>query len=258
MKTSPNLRLLSFGLACLPIGVSAALVDYHFDDNSTIFDPVVSVTEVSASDFSGGAGISMPTGTSAVAESGRSLFSTNRGFNQLDLSGAVTASDFFFFDLTIDPGSQVDFSSISFYSLRRENVDGDPNDDEGIGAPQAFALYSSEDSYASPIGSGTIPLADNSNVFTFHDFDLTGNGSLQGVTGTISFRMVLYAPDGLATPSERAFRIDEVSVDGSVNPIPEPGQAALFGGMLAAACLFLRRDRARLPGAGLLRQSREN
>jgi|GEM_PF-2100823 len=208
--------------------LSASLVDYHFDSNATIYDPVVSVTKVSAGSFRGGPGAeSMPTGTSGVAQSGRSLFMNNTGFYQTTLPGAVTASDCFFFDVTVDSGSQVDFSNISFYSLRRENVDGDPNADEGLGAPQAFALYSNADNYATSIGSGTIDLADNSSVFSFHNFDLSGNASLQGRTGTTIFQMVFYVPDGIATPSERAFRIDEVSVDGSVTPIPESRQAAL-------------------------------
>ena len=216
--------------------LSAALVDYHFDSNGTIYDPVVSVTEISAGAFSRGPGVStMPTGTSLLAQSVRSLYMNNTGFYETTLSGAVTAEDFFFFDITVDAGSQVDFSNFSFYSLRR------PIAEEGIGAPQAFALYSSADSYASSIGTGTIPLANNSNAFTFQDFDLSGNASLQGLTGTTTFQMVFYVPDGIAGVNERKFRIDEVSVDGIVTAVPEPNHAALLGGLLAAACLIVRR-----------------
>lgn len=212
------IRVLVGTALFLASNLAGSLVEYPFDSNAARFDPVVSATGISAGSFSSGAGVDrIPTGTSNLAWSGRSLILDNTGFYQATASGAASIDDYFFFDVTVARGSEIDFSEFRFYTLRRENVGDDPTNDEGIGAPQAFSLYSSEDGYETPIGSGFIPLADNHDGFAFHEINLSGVEWLQGVTGTTTFRLVFYAPDGLASPQQRLFRLDEVSVNGSVD-----------------------------------------
>ena len=229
--------LLPAGLICACAHLSGApLLHYHFDSNETVHDPNVVDENISAGDFSGGGGFDMPDTTSAVAQSGRSLFSSNDGFFSTDEGGAIDLGRFFLFTVEIDPGFHADFSSLSFYTSRREQ------DNEGIGAPQAFSIYSSADDFDSQIAEDTIPLRDD-NEFTFHEIDLSSVAALQGVEGEVTFRIPLWNPEGIGSPDERRWRFDELTLEGSV--IPEPGSVALMAGLLCLGWVFVsRKNRA--------------
>jgi len=236
--------MLSFAAVVACGSLSAqTLFEYKFDDNSTVYDPSGIASNLTVGDFTPGPGTAAANidSTSAVAESGRALFVSNAGFNQLDEAGAIGGDDYVSFEVTVDAGFQVDFTSLDFFTLRRENVDAT---DEGLGAPSAFSVYSSADGFTNQIGSGTLPLVDfsvdNTNPFEAQSVSLS---SLQDVTGTTEFRIIFWAGDGIASPGERTWRLDELSVSGTTE-VPEPSTYAAIFGLLALGYAWARRRRS--------------
>jgi len=185
--------------------IDTTLVEYKFDDNSTVYDPTVNDSNLSAGDFTLGSGVTGTSSTSAIPQSGRSLFSSNAGFYESTEAGAIGANDFVSFTITVDPGFKLFPASLEFFTLRRTDL--------GLGAPSAFSVYSSADGFTTQLGSGMIP-AVSDTTFTAQTVDLS---SLQFLTGTTEFRIVFWAGDGIATPSERQLRLDELRLTGGVD-----------------------------------------
>src|SRR5690606_37023817 len=124
------------------------LVHFGFDSNETDHQAAHVADNLTAGSFGGGEGVTMPLTTTAVKESGRSLYISSSGFHSETEALAIEFEHFFFFTVTIEEGYQADFTGLDFYVLRRAL------DNEGIGAPQAFALFSSADDYMTRLRTG--------------------------------------------------------------------------------------------------------
>ncbi len=243
MTRDMTTKLLTSLAACLgfiPCFLSASITlgTYTFDDTISASNTADHLT---LSDFGIGSGV---TGTfpdySGLAVSGKSNLFYNAGFNSTDEAGAVGTNRYIGFSSEVDGGYFVDYTSMSFYSLRRTGG----GEDHGLGAPSGYALYVSVNDFNTAVATGSIEGNQVDNTFSLNSIDLSNVAFLQSVTDTVEFRLYLWAGDGLATPGQRQLRIDDFTLSGDVSVIPEPAAYAYIG-MAAFAFVFWRRFRTR-------------
>lgn len=203
MRELTTLFISLIALAGLSVKATI-LADYSFEDTAASADANANTT---AAPFSVGPGAGAFSYYS-LGQSGKSALFSNDSFNQSTESGAVSASDYLSFTLSSGLGKQIDLASLEFYTCRQIS--------DGAGAPSAFSVYCSNDGFTAQVSSGLIPAVSESG-FTLHSVDVS---ALQNLNGTIELRIILWAEDGLATSTERVFRLDELSLEGIVEDIP--------------------------------------
>jgi hypothetical protein len=163
--------------------------------------------------------------------------STSTAFVRSDSVPASFSSDQYFeFTITANPGFMLDLESLEF-RMGGQNV---------VGAE--YTVYanvrSSADSYAADllINPGSVTTASHTiadaNATTYSNFtvDLSGLGAVTTLT------LRLYPSDNLSS-NNRYYRYDTVTLNGSVNPVPEPATLALLVGSLGLIAARRRRFR---------------
>jgi len=133
------------------------------------------------------------------------------------VSEALTQNQFFTFTLTPNAGQRIDLSSIAFYG----NLGANTN------VARSFELQASTNGgdFAT-VGSGTLVL-NTTGPSALFDITLT---SYTAITSQTTFRYVPYdvAYDGLSWNDGNWIRFDDITVNGTVSPIPEAGGMALM------------------------------
>jgi hypothetical protein len=147
---------------------------------------------------------------SSVSVDGSSLLFLNAGFNSITQEGAIDTQRYLGFSVTVDSGFRVDLSRLTFFTLRRTGGDSD----HGLGAPSDYALWISVGGFEGVVASGVIP-GNTSDEFTRIDIDVSHIDELQSIFGTVEFRFYLWSSEGLATPSQRELRIDDIILVGT-------------------------------------------
>lgn len=128
-----------------------------------------------------------------------------------------------YFEFTITPEEGYTFTLTNFDFGFRSTSTG----------PQAFALRSSQDSYATDLFTGSI--GNNSSwSFKNNEVDFTSSTAGQAIT----FRLYGYGGSGSASSGTINGRMDDLTI--TVEAIPEPATAVLFG-IGAMAVIFRRR-----------------
>jgi len=193
-------------------GQTEMIVSYGFNDT---LEPSSSAGYTRADSFARGKGIT-GSGFSAVRmEGGKSLIFLNNGFNSGDKNSAFDANRYLSFTITVRDGYQINFSELGFSALRL------PTD--GAGAPDSYGVYTSLNCYARAVGLGTVPVAtsDSDKNFSPCKLDLSEVESLQGVKGRVEFRIYFWSEQGIGTPSQRTFRLDNLYLKGAVAAIQD-------------------------------------
>ncbi len=136
-----------------------------------------------------------------------------------------------YFSFTFDPSSgyEADLTTLTFDILTVGTSGGRTN----------FYLSSSESGFATPIGSVTTSYSSGATFQTI-SFGLSG-AEFQNVADTVEFRVYLWWDTGTGTSSGSASRFDNVTLNGTVSAIPEPGSTLLFGVGLTALLFRGRR-----------------
>ncbi len=141
-----------------------------------------------------------------------SLFLQDRSFDAANEAGAKAENDYIYCTITPKEGKTVSLSNLTFYTLRRDL------NNEGAGAPDHFAVYTSADDYTALVGSGTIDLkSGDARDFSKHSIDLSSVKALQSINKDVQIRIYFWASQGTGSGREqRTFRLDDLSVSGTV------------------------------------------
>ena len=206
--------------AVLAIGGAAHAQVVVFGFGST-GSPTTGATSVSsnitASVFSGSVGSPATGGSSPLytAGSGGSYFSAT------SWTGAAPGTNYFEFTLTPNSGYQLSITSLTF-GYRATST-----------GPTAFAVRSNSDSYAANLASGTIT----------NDAAWYSSGALSITLSGLSTATTLRIYGSGASAGGGTFRVDDVTVAGSVTAIPEPSTSAAIIAVVALAGVMIRRHR---------------
>lgn len=144
-------------------------------------------------------------------------------------AAAVSGNVYAEFSLTPTAGNKLDLTTLTLDAWSASSIT----------ARSFFVQYSTDPSFASPTvlipatsapASGAAPISP------------TGNINLTDLTSAIYFRIYGFAPG--ANQANRALQYDNITVFGSVSPIPEPSTYALMGGLGLVGFAGYRRWRA--------------
>ena len=224
------------GLAALAVSTVGAQAQTTFTYNFGTTSPgTAAPTSGSSSNVTAGSfsiGNSLGTVSAPLSNTSPSNYTGASGSYNLGnavKTGAFSASTSSYYALTLNPVSGDAVSLTSFNFGARSTGTG----------PTTYALYSSLDSYATPIFADALA---NDSTWRL----LTNNFSFTGTTDTaITFRLYTYGGTGNAANNTINSRIDDVSfiADGVV--VPEP--ATVIGGLLLVSALAWN-QRRRLAG----------
>jgi hypothetical protein len=218
MKPFLMRRILVGALMILGCTAQGQIAVYSF---GTAGSPTAGVTSVAsnltASAFSGNLGTPGPGGTSPLYTAG----SGGGYFAAASWTGAAPGSNYFEFTLTPNAGYAFTTTSMTF-GYRATST-----------GPTNLAVRSSFDTYATNLASGTITgdsVWRSSGTLTI---------TLSGMNTATTFRIFgSGASSGVGT-----FRVDDVTVNGSVTAIPEPSTYAVILGAMALTGAIIRRRR---------------
>lgn len=198
-----------------------ALVKYSAPGGS--FAPTEVTGNVTASDLS-------DAGSAGDLQAGATFPNTvflQQNITSPDPASAVLNNQYFEFTVAADAGFEMDLTSLTFDAARG-----------GASTPRGWVLRSSVDGYATDIATEVVATS-LPNLSSFN-VDLL-SASYQDLTA-VTFRLYGYGP---STGIGQFF--DNIVVNGSVQPIPEPTTLAALG--VGALTLALRR-RATRKGSG--------
>jgi hypothetical protein len=213
------------------------IASYGLNDLATSSDSEANTTAGSFTTI--GSSISAFTYSVVRQEGTKSAFFTNAGFNSATAADAITANDFVKFTIDVNSGYNVSFTNLNFYTLRRPTT--------GSGAPNNFAIRTSQDNYTATVATGGLLASalETDTTFSLNTLNLSSVSNLQSVTNSTEFRIYMWASQGIGgSTSNRNFQLDNLTVNGTVSAIPEPSSAAmLLGGAAASLALMARRRR---------------
>jgi hypothetical protein len=217
-----RLALLIIALPAMGGALRAQIVTYAFGSAAAPTSAATFVAaNLSASVFSGNLG-------SPATNSGTPVYSAGSGggyFTASVWTGSAPGTNYFEFTLTPDSGYEFSLSSISF-GYRATGT-----------GPNAFAVRSSSDSFASALTSGVI--TSDSSWHSTGTLSIT----LSSLTAATTLRVYGFG----ASSGSGTLRVDDVTLNGTVTAIPEPSAYAALLGAVALAGAMLRRRRLR-PG----------
>jgi hypothetical protein len=231
-KTGTGLGLAAAVVGVVSIAMPArAAVGFNFTDLDANADTGVPVANITV----GAMGIGNTLGTvstpvsSTSASSGYTGASGTGNIGNAVKLGTLDPATSSYFTITFTPasGSAVSLSDFDFGTRST-----------GTG-PQAYAIRTSIDSFATSLTTGTIA---NDSTWNFKD------NSFSTVTGAVDapVEVRLYTYGGAGSPSNNTItsRLDDISigVTASGTPTPEPGSAVILAG---AGLLAMGRRRRR-------------
>ncbi len=216
--------------------LSAQIVQYSFDSDlsATTVDANLDATVIS-----GGSGITAPTRSST---DGGTTFvrASDTSTTTLTVGTAITNNDYLSFSVDVAAGYQMDLTSLVFDFGYTAGANYTPDKQF-----KAY-LFTSVDGFVDSgdiVGSDTIIVDQENTGIQWPGEDTTialSDARFQGLTGSTEFRIYLADTTG---DSNHIHRFDDITLNGSVSVIPEPGTYALMGGLLALGSVMMRRRR---------------
>ena len=155
-----------------------------------------------------------------------------------DLTGAMSSDPeaYFSFSVTPDSGFQMDLTSLTFDW-------GGSKASSAANWTFGYSVLSSQDNFASAIGSGSRVINTSDTEFTNQNITLS---TFDNVVEATEFRIYFYAPNQPVSNFRGAIgRMDSVVLNGTVSVVPEPSVYALFAGALGLLVAVKLRRRGR-------------
>jgi hypothetical protein len=209
-----------FGLLSLTAAnaMAATIVQYAFDSGTaTLLNPGVSVSDPSISNISAWTdrdGALIANGLVGNPNTGRAIGATSFG------TGAVAGNEFRF---SFDVNGTLSLNSFSFWE--QGSAGGN-----GLG-PSAWTLFIND----LQVASGPTQLGQPGGS---RSGSLVAFSQLQNLTGTVNFR--LFA-SGAANDTDATWRVDNFTLEGTVQPVPLPPAMWLLGSALLPLLMNRRR-----------------
>jgi hypothetical protein len=195
-------------------------------ETSPAYSPILSAVNLTATpvrDVNGQVAIEIS--SAATAPPSAPFLRVDPQGNSTSAAQAVTAGKYFEFTVTPDSGFALNLDSLSFLVTRG-----------GGATPRGFELRGSQDNFTATLAGQDLTTARP----TFTPITATLPGSYTGVEGPVTFHFYVYAP-----AAGNSVDWDNITLNGAVVAIPEPGTNALIaGGMIGfAALLRLKRKK---------------
>jgi hypothetical protein len=124
---------------------------------------------------------------------------------------AITANDFYTFTLSPVAGFKFSLTSLSFDYSNYSGTTTFPTEN--------FFVRTSADNFANNLAGAVTVASTTSGTFANANISLTGNASLQNVTGPLEIRIYIY--DSTNTAGRGAL-LDNITVNGIATMVPEP------------------------------------
>ena len=212
---------------------AATIAQYTFASNLSATTEDANLT---ASAFTVGAGIA-GAGRSGSSASLFARASVTDSSNVISSTTAIGANDYFSFSVGANSGFEMDLTSITFDLGYTRN---------GGFEGKQFRTYvlSSIDGFTSSalLGFDTVDVTVNGSSLQYPNSTATislAGAQFQDLTSSTEFR--LYIADNTGS-ADYIHRIDNVTLNGEVVAfVPEPGNFALIGGLLALGWVMIRR-----------------
>lgn len=216
-------------------GAQSVLLEWDMsgvDQSTATLAASVIASNISSSSPSGvlsrGAGAALPGST------GSNNFGAS-GFNSTSLADAITNGDYYTFSVTAASGFALNLSAIEY------------NMEITTSGPTNGALFSSVTGFGSANAIATYGISTSTGGGD-QTVTMTGLTALQGVTGTVEFRIYAWG-GGSGTTDKFRFRnlsSGDLQISGTVvsSPVPEPAAyAALTAGIVLAGVVMRRKRR---------------
>ena len=209
----------------LPLGLQAQVVSYTFGSTSSPTTGAASVAaNLTASAFASFTGA----GTTGTNSPGSTTAGGGGGAYFIASNWRSSDSNYLYFTLTPANGFQLTLTSFSFYYAST-----------GTG-PTSASLSSSADGYASALGTYSLTQQSGGSLLA-SDWHQAGSSiTLSALSGTV-LRLSATGASG----STGSFRVDAVTLNGTVSAIPEPSTYAVAAGLMGLLFVVWKRQRIR-------------
>jgi len=211
-------------------GRAATIAQYVFADTYTNSEPLPAGIQ-SAGGITFAAGLTDVSGATGISTNpDDTLFIRSTVVRQTTIANAITADDYFSFQVTITPGFSLDLSSVSVDHWTANTY------------TSYLSVFYTTGATDFPSEAVAVNLGEQStNSATSANQTFTGNLSgNENLTGTVRFHFLFRDPNN-ANLMNYVTRLDNITLDGVVSPIPEPTAAHLA--LLALAFPMIRRRR---------------
>ncbi len=217
------------------VGAQTLLVEYDFLTN---LDASFVETDVGATALSAGTGLGSGSDWGRSSTAGNPLgsaFARNTMADQATFADSKTDNTYFQFTLSVDPGQLISLDSVSFDIGATKTTGYLP----AASFTAGFFLTSDQDGFVGSLGGESIesPTGTGTN---WGVANVTLDGLLSPAE-SVTFRIYLTTSELPAPPDHGVYRVDNISVNGSV--IPEPSAYALLA--MGGGVFWLRRSRRR-------------
>ena len=152
--------------------------------------------------------------------------------NIANIQSTQANADYVMFTVSAAAGYEMDLSSLTLNVVRG-----------GTSLTRGYYIRSSIDNYAADlVGQANIPTTNSEGAggsWLAQSADLSAIAGMQDAIGPVTFRIYAFV-DGGGT-ADSAINFDDITVNGAVSAVPEPGALALFAG---SSVILLRRRKA--------------
>lgn len=240
MTSSATIRaaFLAALAATASAGTSAAatLVTYSFGTTTFSLNPTTTLAGLGAGPIGGGSGVSLlNSGVTLGTSTARALGVSGTGVSSTE-AAAVLANRFFTFTLTPDAGQMISLQNITMNA----NLGGTL-------LPQEFSVRINTGTGYTTAAATVMTATSTSTGSPFHSLNLSLTepvpGAYTNLTGPVSVQVVFYDTTSPATSWDAWVRMDDISIIGTVAPVPEAGSSMLA--LAGAGLLAARRRRCK-------------
>ncbi|WFB36476.1 PEP-CTERM sorting domain-containing protein [Kiritimatiellota bacterium B12222] len=236
-----KLPILALAFICASSLQATILVQYDMENASNRDATSTEVSGLSASDLTlnnlNASGITTPSGSSDVFRTIISAYAGGTTAGEALTEGAGATGTYFYLTITPDALKSISLTSISFDTFA---ATGGPSTRQVYLFSDKTGITDGDELISASTVSGS-PLIPYNSTATGQNFslDLSGISAFQNISDSVNFRFYTQTPT-----ASQGIAFDDITIEGSVNTIPEPSSYALF--CLTGMAFLLFRSRRQI------------